>query len=72
MKMSNILEGFIAMLAILALVCLRLGLPLMILWNLLIPDIFPNVANISFFQAVGLNLLCSILFKSSLTVKKDN
>ena len=56
-----ILEGILKIMAIVSLVCLLLGLPLMLLWNWLMPIIF-GLPEISFWQAVGLNLLASILF----------
>jgi hypothetical protein len=43
-------------------VCLFLGLPVWILWNLLMPPIF-GLPVIGFWEAVGLNVLCSLLFK---------
>ena len=47
--------------AILCLVCLLLGLPLMLLWNWLMPIIF-GLPVLTFWQAVGINFLASILF----------
>lgn len=41
------------------------GLPLMILWNMLMPHIF-NLPYISFWQALQLNMLSTLLFKSTL------
>jgi hypothetical protein len=38
--------------------------PVMLLWNALMPDLF-GLAQIGFMQALGLSILCSILFKSS-------
>lgn len=46
------------------LVGLILGLPVMLLWNLVIPDIF-NLKEISFLQAIELNLLSGFLIKVS-------
>lgn len=40
------------------------ALPVMLLWNWLIPVIF-GLPSISFWQALGLSLLSSLLFKSS-------
>lgn len=40
-----------------------LGLPTMLLWNWLMPAIF-GLKAITFWQAVGLNFLTGILFKS--------
>lgn len=41
-----------------------LGLPLMWLWDWLMPTLF-GLPTITFWQACGLNFLCSILFKTS-------
>ena len=38
------------------------GLPVMLLWNSLIPALF-GLQAISFWQALQLSLLCAILFK---------
>jgi len=54
---------------ILLLVVLIVGLallfavPTMLLWNWLMPVIF-GLTKITFLQALGLNMLCGILFKS--------
>jgi hypothetical protein len=64
------LSGLLGVLAILALVCLILGLPLMILWNWLMPLIF-SLPTITFWQAVGLNFLASILFGKTSTTTKN-
>jgi hypothetical protein len=65
-----ILEGILKIMAIISLVCLLLGLPLMLLWNWLIPVIF-GLSEISFWQAVGLNLLASILFARTSTINNN-
>jgi hypothetical protein len=65
-----ILEGILKIMAIISLVCLLLGLPLMLLWNWLIPVIF-GLSEISFWQAVGLNLLASILFARTSTITNN-
>lgn len=41
-----------------------MALPVMWLWNAVVPDLF-NLPVITFWQAFGLTLLCSFLFKSS-------
>jgi hypothetical protein len=65
-----ILEGILKIMAIISLVCLLLGLPLMLLWNWLMPIIF-DLSEISFWQAVGLNLLASILFARTSTITNN-
>ncbi len=48
---------------------LLLALPIMWLWNWLMPLIF-GLIKINFWQALGLGLLSGLLFKSSITNKK--
>ena len=43
----------------------------MLLWNWLMPTIF-GLVEISFWQAFGVNLLCGILFKSSISSKSSD
>ena len=45
-------------------VCIIISLPTMLLWNWLMPVIF-GLPTITWLQALGLCILCSILFKSS-------
>jgi hypothetical protein len=40
-----------------------LALPIMLLWNWLMPTIF-GIKKITLLQALGINLLCGFLFKS--------
>ena len=67
--MEKVLVGILAGIGLIALVVLLLGWPLMILWNWLMPTIF-GLPIITFWQAVGLNLLSTILFNQS-TIKKS-
>jgi hypothetical protein len=60
------LGGILGIVAIICLVCLLLGLPLMLLWNWLMPMLF-GMPYLTFWQAVGLNILSTILFKSTST-----
>lgn len=57
------LEYALGFIGIIVLVTLLLGYPLMFLWNWLMPIIF-GLPKITFWQAIGLNFLSSILFKS--------
>jgi hypothetical protein len=50
--------------AVTVLVALFMTLPIMWLWNWLMPEIF-GLITITFWQTLGLSLLCSFLFKSS-------
>jgi len=54
----------------LVLVALIMGLPLMLLWNWLMPMLF-GLKTLTFWQAVGLNMLSGILFKNTSTTKSD-
>ena len=62
----EIFKNVLGIIALLCLVCLLLGLPLMLLWNWLMPIVF-NLPTITFWQAVGINVLASILFKPTVT-----
>jgi hypothetical protein len=67
MKIIIILESLVLIIG----VSLLMGLPTMWLWNWLMPDIF-NITEITFLQAVGLNLLSDILFKNINSYSKKN
>jgi len=56
---------------ILILACLLFGLPLQILWNLLMPELF-SLPYITFWHACGLQLLASLLFKSNINLNKKS
>jgi hypothetical protein len=58
--LTKILVGAVLVMAY----ALLLALPTMWLWNWLMPEIF-GLIQISFWQALGLNFLAEILFKSS-------
>ena len=68
--MKNNIEGFLYFVGVIILIVMLLGLPLQLLWNWLMPSIF-NLRYISFWEAVGLNLLAAILFRPTTTIKKD-
>lgn len=53
--------GVISALAFLSII---IALPVMLLWNWLVPDIL-GYKSINFGQALGISLLCSLLFKDS-------
>ena len=63
-NMNKFILGCLAAIGVICLVVVLLGWPLMLLWNWLMPTIF-GLPLITFWQAVGLNLLSTILFKSS-------
>ena len=66
--MEKVLEGILVVVLIFAFAAVLFGLPLMLLWNWLMPQIF-YLDEITFWQAVGLNFLSSLLFKSHNTKK---
>jgi hypothetical protein len=68
--MKNKFLAFVSLLGIICTMLLISGYPLMWLWNWLIPTMF-GLPEITFWQAIGLNLLSTILFKSTTTIKKD-
>ena len=48
------------------------GWLLMLLWNAVIPAIFVGAPTLSFWLAVGLILICNILFKTVVRTKSDD
>lgn len=61
MKYLIIGVGVVVLLAIIAVL---ISVPVWLLWNWLMPEIF-GLKTISWLQALGLSLLSSMLFKSS-------
>ena len=68
--MQNFLTAIRTVIGVFLIAAVLMGLPLMILWNWLMPHIF-NLPEIGFWQAVGINFLCSIMFKSTSSNIKD-
>lgn len=66
----KLLGGFVLVIGFVAIAAILCALPTMLLWNWLMPDIF-HLDTITFWQALGLNFLCGILFKSSVSSSKD-
>ena len=48
------------------------GWLLMLLWNAVIPAVFVGAPTLSFWLAVGLILICNILFKTVVRTKSDD
>ena len=63
-KLSSWIAVFIVWLAIMALIAALIALPVMWLWDAVMPDLF-GLKEITFLQALCLALLCSLLFKST-------
>ena len=66
--MKKTVEALATFLGMIAIVMVLLGYPVMLLWNWLIPEIF-GLSEITFWQAIGLNILSTILLRSSHTIK---
>ena len=69
MKTEETLTRVLLAIGVIALLGILLGLPLQLLWNWLMPTIF-NLPKITFWQAMGLNIMASILFKDN-SIKND-
>ena len=66
--MKQTIDTILIAILVVALTATILGFPLMWLWNWLIPTIF-NLPEITFWQALGLNALATILFKPTVNTK---
>lgn len=64
-------EAFLIIVGLLLLSSILLAFPTMFLWNWLMPDIF-GLVKIDLYQAMGINFLTNILFKSNVTIKREN
>jgi hypothetical protein len=68
--MKSTIEAIALFLGTIAIIVVLLGYPVMLLWNWLMPELF-GLSEVTFWQAIGLNILCTILFRPSISVKKD-
>jgi len=68
--MKNNIEAILYIIGLVILVVILLGMPLQLLWNWLMPNLF-DLPYISFWQAVGLNLIATILFRPTINIKKN-
>jgi hypothetical protein len=68
--MKQITHDIFLVIGILMLAVILFGAPLMVLWNWLMPTIF-GLPEIGFWQACGLQLLATILFKPTIKTNKD-
>lgn len=67
MNLVSVMVVYVVMLFVAAAL---MSLPVMLLWDWLIPGIF-GLRTITWFEAWGLLFLCGLLFKSHNTVNKD-
>jgi hypothetical protein len=64
------IEAILLVIGLLILSALLMAIPTMLLWNVLLPHLF-NIPAITLYEAVGINILSGILFKSNVNIKKD-
>ena len=69
--MNKTIEAIALFLGTIAIVVVLLGYPVMLLWNWLMPELF-GLSEVTFWQAIGLNILCTILFRPSINIKKQD
>lgn len=69
-SMKTIVKIAVALLMLIV-VALLMGFPVMWLWNYLMPNIF-GLKQITFYQAIGINILCGILFKDGSSSKSSD
>jgi len=67
--MKETIHNILLVIGLLMLAMILFGGPLMVLWNWLMPTIF-GLPEIGFWQACGLQLLATILFKTT-KINKD-
>ena len=66
--MEDVLSIVGLFIGVLVLAAVLSALPVMLLWNALIPVIF-GLTKITFWQALGLEILCGLLFRRVQTSK---
>lgn len=71
MNLINALATLITALAVMFGISLVLSLPVMLLWDWLMPTLF-NLKEITWLQAWGLNFLCGILFRDKIKVTRGD
>jgi hypothetical protein len=64
------IEALLIVVGLLMISAIILAIPTMLLWNALLPNLF-GTPQISLYEAVGINILSGILFKSNVNIKKD-
>lgn len=71
--MNTLIQALVVIvggIALIVFLSFLLSLPVMLLWDAVIPAIF-GLPEITWLQAWGLSLLCGLLFKSHTTSKKE-
>ena len=62
--MEKVIVSILSAIAIVGIIAVLLGFPIMWLWDWLMPELF-GLKEITFWQAVGINLLTGLLFRES-------
>jgi hypothetical protein len=70
-KLSEFISLFVGTLALVVFAALLMAFPTMWLWNGCLVPAVDGTHEIGFLQALGLNFLFSILFKSTNSIKKN-
>lgn len=71
MSAKESITGFIIVVITMVIIGVLLALPVMLLWNLVIPDLF-GFSKLTFLQALWLSLLCKFLFGGFKVGKNDD
>ena len=69
-NLAKLIGGMVLIGAMVAIAAVIFALPLMMLWNALMPDIF-GLKVLTFWQALGLNMMAGILFNRSSSSKSE-
>jgi hypothetical protein len=66
----KVIEALLLVIGLIVLSAIIMAFPTMWLWNYLMPDIF-GITEITLYQAMAINFLSGILFRSNINVKKN-
>lgn len=69
--MKDFIIAFTVGILVIAVFAIILAFPVMWLWNWVMPAIF-GLTRITFLQALGINLLCGILFRGQTTTRRND
>jgi hypothetical protein len=68
--MIKVISGVIGVILGFVIFCLAMAIPVMLLWDWLMPEIF-GLPEITLLQALGLIVLSGILFKSDVSTSQN-
>ena len=66
----ELLASLVGLTLIMLVICAIYALPVMLLWNYCLVGAVAGISEIGFWQALGITILCGLLFKSNVS-KKD-